>query len=228
MNEKVVDERKVEKLTRWLKISLVGILVLTVVGTIFLFVKRQSEQSEVAAYSLLFEAERMERDLGEGSNPFDPNFYKKMQAWSSEDRTAYKTALEKVVAEKSSTQAAQLARLRLARLAYEAGEKELAYKMLDEAKSGAEEALIKAQALQTIGVFQEDEQGLEKALEAFREAAAVKNSPLAPLSLLSEARVLRALNKSEDAKKIYQQVIEKYPNSLFERQARALNLMEAN
>ena len=228
MNEKVVDERKVEKLTRWLKISLVGVLVLTVVGTVFLFVKRQSEQSEISAYSLLFEAERMERDLGEGSNPFDPSFYIKMQAWSSEDQAAYKGALEKVVAEKPNTQAAQLARLRLARLSFEAGDKDKAYALLDQAKLGAEEALIKAQALHTLGVFHENDEGLEKALEAFREAAAVKNSPLAPLSLLSEARVLRALSKADDAKKIYQQVIEKYPNSIFERQARALNLMEAN
>ncbi|NCN26145.1 tetratricopeptide repeat protein [bacterium] len=222
MNEKVLDERKVEELTLLIKKIVIAVVVLSVVGVLHLFIERSQERTEKDAFALLFSAEKLERELGEASNPFDPKFYESMAAWTPEVKQQYRELLEQVVSKYPSAEAGHLARLRLARVNIVDGNVSEAEELLAAVKSKASEDFIKAHSLQLLGVIYENQNKLDDALSAFDQIVSLKKAPFKPLAMLSKARVLKALNRGDEAKSVYEKVTSDFPNTIYEKQARAL------
>lgn len=112
----------------------------------------------------------------------------------------------------SSSKAQQMSQWIRGQRAAEAGkwdEAIAAYQTYSKSLSGADKSLglyPLAQALEQSGKN-------DKALDSYTEIVGLKNSPHQEWALLGRARVLKALNRKEDAKKAYEEFISKYPTS---------------
>ncbi len=72
----------------------------------------------------------------------------------------------------------------------------------------------KGLGLYPLALVFEESGAFDRAVDAFDRILKDPGSPYAKLAMLGKARVLRLQNKSEDAKKVYEQFLEKHPDSL--------------
>lgn len=222
MNEKVLDERKVEELTQILKKITMAVVLFSIVGVVYLFISRGQEKKEQEAFALLFVAEQAERKLGETTNPFEAKFYKELNAWDAEKKAQYSASLNKVLEVYPTSEAAHLARLRLARLFVLDNKHSDAEELLLVVRKESSEDFVVAQALQVLAVMYEDQGAQDKALNTFEQIISIKKAPFRPVAYMGKARVLKNLKRNDEARTVYEEVTKEFPNSVFEKQARAL------
>ncbi len=230
MNEKVAMETKIAEWSGLIKKGLYGLLFLLILGAAFLAFQRWKNDRDERAFALLFEAEKMERDLAEEptyATPGTPQFYEKVAAWDESKKTAYTDQLKKVLQTFPQSLAADLARLRLGTVYFNS-------KKLDEAKNTFSEvvekgssSIVKFQALEALASVYEDESNWDKASESHDKALALKNvEALKAVAELGKARVLKKQGKGDEARKILSEVIRDYPNTYYEKLARASSAVE--
>jgi tetratricopeptide (TPR) repeat protein len=228
MNEKVALETKIEEWSVWIKKGFYVLLALLILGAGYLAYQRWTNDREEKAFALLFEAEKLERDLAEEpafATPTNPQFYQKIAQWDAAKKSLYTTNLQKVLETFPQSLASNLARLRLGVLAF--GEKnwEAASKHFEDAAS-ASQPLVRFQALEAHALVLEDQGNWDAALKKYEQALAIKVDALKAMAVLGKARVLRKQGNVEESKKLLTQVIKDHPNTYFEKLARVASVVE--
>jgi len=228
MNDQVLLETKLRDWVRFLRIGLVVLAVVAVVGAASLLIRSRSASRSAEAFSALFEVERMEADAANEAQALKATPLDAMKKWTPEKKKEYETKIAAVVSTHDGTTAAVQGALKLARWKFDEGRFEEALVDYQKAlKSGRDNghALYVAMAYDGQGATQEALKNFDAALKTYTEAVQLKDNPLKPLAYLGQARAHTALEKIAEAKAAYEEIIKQFPNSRYERQARALQAL---
>jgi tetratricopeptide (TPR) repeat protein len=229
MNEKVAIDIKIQEWSSHIKKALYVLVAFLVIGAAFLAYQRWHSAREEKAFALLFEAERMERDLAEEpayATPSNPQFYQKMQSWDEAKKNQYKSVLEKVISTFPQSLAGQLARLRLGVVSFQDKQLDIAEKTFLELTKTKNSNLINFQAWNALGVVYEEKQDWQKANESYSAALKIPQNSLKAIAELGQARVLKKLGNKDEALKTLHQVIKDNPNTYYEKLARVALMVE--
>lgn len=183
------------------------------------------KKQERAASDKLFAIEKLEVE-GIQPNPsiFTQDFMKKRLEWDAAKKEKIKTELAALVAEYPKSASAQLARIRLAALAYQDSQFAEAAKQFDEAianGSKAAEDIPYWSAKLGKGYVLESEKKFDEALKEYKDVSSDIKNPLAAEGLLSQARVLKAAGKLEEVKPVLEKIKTEFAGTYYESAARA-------
>jgi TolA-binding protein len=233
MNDQVSDEIKVEQMVRLLRWSLVVVVVIAVAGLAYNVVQRRHSAHAEKAFTALFQAEKLEESAivgGEDSQSILPSL-DVMMKWDDARKADYVSKLETVVREYPDSVAASLAGLRLGRWNFANKNYDKAIEtyraVVDHGKKDKDHPLYVAMAYEGLGVTLETQGKLDEAYKTYSDASNVMDNPLKPLAYLGMARVLEQQGKRADAKARYEKLINEFPNTEYERRARALMAISA-
>jgi tetratricopeptide (TPR) repeat protein len=230
MIDQVSDQAKTEQWVRGLKVLSVLLLGAAVVWAGYaVYIKRQ-ESKALEAFSALAQADVIEMRVVREAKVLSDDPVEVLREAPEADKTAYVAALEKVRAEHKGTTAGHIAALRLGRW-YVTGKDfekaEALYKELLSEIRGAEGEIFASMASEALGVIYENQSRWDDALKVYDASLANEQAALRPLLMLSKARVLTAQKKTEEAKAVYDGVVQSYPNTSYSQQARALSVKAA-
>jgi hypothetical protein len=148
-------------------------------------------------------------------HPLEPTF----PSAAARDARA-RELLEKTVAEYGSTGAGHAARLRLAEMAFAAGDRATARQRYRQVLDGAEGTLAATARVGLAGLDRAEGRGAELATALEKELAS-KSGPLPVDALLGElARTYEALGRSADARATWQRLADEHPASAYAGLAR--------
>jgi len=252
MSDHVALEIKVQEYTNKIKWLLLGIAGIGILGGGYLLLERQSEKQQNDAFAAFYVAEKIEEDAmkaevestketatekdsakktvpNSAKTPKD-SFYEIAKSWDESKLKPYLEALEKTETQYPKSMAATLAHLRHGNLFVHLGQMDNAEKHFKKVASdfkpkNEESAIFLAIAYEALGSIYEQQKKWDLALGNFQSAEKVSQTPLKPLALLGMARVYQAQGKVEDSHKIFDRVISEFPNSDFEKRARALKFL---
>lgn len=228
MNDQVLLETKLREWVRVLRVALGVLVAVAAIGVVALIVRNRQEARSEAAYAALFNAERLELDAANEAQALKSTPEEAMKKWPAEKKKEYEQKISVVVTEHSGTAAGAQAALKLGRWKFEEGRFEEALgdyqRALKAAKDSGHE-LFTAMAFDGIATSQESLKKYDDALKTYADALALKNNPLKALAYLGQARAQTLLQKPVEAKAAYDEVIKQFPNSRYERQARALQAL---
>ncbi len=221
-----VDEQNIEKFVRALKIALVVAVAGAAVYGVKHFADQRYEARAMEAYAALLEADTMEEKAVKETEILSKDAAQVMIQWPADKKDAYVSALRKVVEAHADSTAATMASLRLGRWHFLNSQYSEAAKVYADLGArlgnGDDEVLFKGMALEgQVLSLEEDGKG-EEALKTLDAALKTSDNPLKPLAYISKARLLRKAGKNDEAKAAYQSVIKDFPNSVYEKKARAL------
>jgi tetratricopeptide (TPR) repeat protein len=234
MNNKALEEIKVNNWAQRLRglLLLTAILFLGFMG--YEFYGNQSKSKSDAAFATLFVAEQMEEKSLESSAATESGMQIEtvISRWTAEEKSKYVSALELVVRDHSKSVAAQIAGLKLGRFYFFEGSldksKEYLELVVKQSREKGLSVVYRVLALESLGALYETQNDFDQAIAVFLQASDLKNNPLRPVSYLNAARVLKNQGKAEEAEKFYNKVITEFPNTDFEKQARALMALKVS
>lgn len=226
MVDQVRDEIKVAKLVQGLKIFVgVGVLAAAVYGSVVLYQRYETKNAE-RAFAMLLDAEKLEELADKEAASLKVSREKVMKSWDEARRSEYLGALEKIRSQFPSSTAAATAGFRMGQFLVIVGKVDEAikvYRDLETWKGRSErDVLIRALAHEALGSALEINQDFAAAQGVFEAALLPKDSPLRARAMMGLARTLNLQGKKDEARAQYQKLIDEYPNTDFERQARAL------
>lgn len=225
MNHQAYDQVKTEQWVRGLKYLAVAILVLALLSAGYALWRKNQESKALQAFSTLSQADLIEMRVVKESKVLSQDPVEALTEGSEADRTAYLGALEKVRADHKGTTASHLAALRLGRWNVAKGDLPKAEALYREALSeirGRDSQIFVSMVSEALGVVLENQERWDDALKAYESGLSAEDKTLRPLLLLSKARVLSNQKKVDEAKSVYDSVVQEYPNSSYSQQARAL------
>jgi len=229
MNDQVLDETKVEEFVGYLKVG-VAVLALVAVGAgAYFFYEHLQLQKSEKAFTALFEAEKMEESAAKEAEALKLEPTQAMLNWPADRKKEYEDRLLGVEKSFSGTSAAATALLRAARWRFVQGDfaqAALLYRDVISKVNGRGQSVFKAMAFEGLGVALESQKNFDEAENVYKDALALKDNPLKPLAYLGQARVLNSLGKKAEVKGLYEKLIKEFPNTPYERKARALMALE--
>lgn len=200
-------------------------LIVLAVGFGRYYMQQSAKKVEREAAEMLFAVEKLEVD-GIKPNPsiFSQDFMKKRLEWDAAKKEKITADLTAVVSKFPKSASAQLARLRLAALAYQDSKFEDALKQLDEVVANgsplAEDVSYWSAKLGK-GYVYETQSKFEDALKVYKEASADSKNILAPEALLGELRVYKATQKGVEMLSVIEKIKTNYAGTYYESAARA-------
>ena len=226
MNDHVAQEIKLRKLVSTLKVAVAAIAVVAAVVGVASLIQHQKSARNEEAFNRLYEADHLKELASKEAEAAKTDVLDIMKNWPADKRKDYEDKLTGVTRDYAGTTAAAVAGLQLARMKVASGDlpgAETIYKDLL-AKVHADESTLvfRAMAFEGLGVTLENQKKFDEAAKAFEQAVNEKSNPLKPLALLGQGRVLTELGKKDQAKQAYEAVLKEYPNTSYERKARAL------
>jgi tetratricopeptide (TPR) repeat protein len=228
MNDQVLLETKLREWVRFLRLGLVVLAAAGVLGIVILVARNRSLAKSEEAYGAFFEAERMEMDAANEALALKVTPQEAMKKWTPEKKKDYEQKISAVISGHEGTTAAAQAALKLARWKFDEGRLDESlgdYTRALEVARKSDNVLFAAMAYEGIGSVQEAQRNFEGALKTYGDALALKDNPLKPLAYFGQARVQTALGKQAEAKAAYEEVLKQFPNSRYERRARALQAL---
>ncbi len=169
-------------------VAIIAVIVCAILANTYYFEPRQQEAStELAKSQELFQQEQYDKAL---------------------------TGFQKVASDYSSTDAGNLAQLYIGLCQANLGKWQEAVDAL-ESFSGKDDAMISPAAEGALGNAYANLNQLDKAVEHLKKAAELAdNNALSPNFLIQAGEILESQGKKDEALKLYQQVKEKYFNSM--------------
>jgi|GEM_PF-1212041 len=225
MIDQASAQAKTEQWVRALKILSVLVVASAALLAGYAMWMKGQESKSLKAFSALAQADAIEARVLRGAKVLSQDPVEALREASENERSAYLAALEKVRSEHPRTTAAHLAALRLGRWAAETSDwakAESYYRDLLGELRGRQNLIYASMASEALGVVYENQGRWEDALKVFDSALASDESTLKPLLMLGKARVLSSLKKTEEAKAVYDSIVQNFPNSPYSQQARAL------
>jgi tetratricopeptide (TPR) repeat protein len=226
MKDQVVPEEiRAQKLLPFLKLALVAGALIVVGGLATLYIRHQKGTREARAFDLLFEADRVEADLIKASKDKSANPLDLLTKADAETQKKYEQKITEVISEYPQSAASLMAALRMARWDqfrknYAAAISRYDYVMQHAADS--DWVLYRAIAFEGRAIAQENMKSLPEAEKTYDDFVKMNGNPLKPLAYLGSARVKQQLGKTQEAKELYEKVLKEFPNSDYEKKARAL------
>ncbi len=221
-----VDEQNIEKFVGALKIVLVVAVAGALVYGVKYFSDQRFESRTLDAYAALIEADTIEEKAVKETEILSKDAAQVMIQWPAEKKDAYVTALRKVIESHKDSSAASMASLRLGRWHFLNSQYTEAAKVYGDLAGrlggGGDESLFKGMAFEGQVLSLEEDGKTEEALKVLETALKEDDNPLKPLAFIAKARLLRKAGKNDESRAAYQSVIKEYPNSIYEKKARAL------
>ncbi|MEG1581418.1 MAG: tetratricopeptide repeat protein [Bacteroidaceae bacterium] len=156
------------------------------------------------------QAEKASTMLAKGDNYFRSNDYEKALNGDGAGFIGY----IKIANEYSSTDAANIANLQAGLCYAQMGKTKEAIKYLEEFNP-AGDAIISPAAIGALGNCYAKDGQLEKAVSTLKEAAKMTdNNSLSPIYLIQAGEILESQNKKDDAKVLYEEIRDKYFQSM--------------
>jgi tetratricopeptide (TPR) repeat protein len=230
MIDQVSAEVKTEQWVRGLKILSIFVVAGAVLLAGYGFWMKRQETKALQAFSTLAAADLIEVRALREVKILSQDPVEALRESPQTEQTAYVAALEKVRSEHRGTTASHLAALRLGRWWAEAKDltkAEAVYKDLLTELNGRDAEIFSSLASEALGVIYENAERPEDALKVYETALTNKTATLRPLLLLGKARVLSSQKKIDEARAVYDSVVQTYPNSTYSQQARALSVKAA-
>ena len=234
MNHQAEEEIKVQRLVASMRWVVVAILIVGLGGLGILWAQNQKKETSEKAFGLLFKADKMEDLALGGEEAQDQNkdtsvLYDNMKKWTDVQKNEYQGNLKAVIEKYPGSVPAVIAGIRLGRWNFANQKFEEAvqsYRSVIEKSSSLlgdpDTAIYLAMAYEGMGASLEAQQKFEDAQKSFRDALLIKDNPLKPLAYFGLARNLQNLGKKDEVKGTYEKVIAEFPNSDYEKRARAL------
>jgi tetratricopeptide (TPR) repeat protein len=238
MSDQVAQEIKVQEWIRTIKGVLIGVVVVGAAGLGYWGLQNASNAKSEKAFALLFKAEQIEQEAvkaseksGDASSPEAQALslgyvFEAAKKWTPEQQKEYISRLTTVTQTYPTTLASALALLRQGNLYFHLGQFAEAQKAFEDCvknfKTTGENIVFKAIAFDGLASVLEAQAQWDGALKAHKDASEIVGNPLKPMSLLGMARVYRAQGKMDQAKPLFEQIIKDFPNSDYEKRARAL------
>lgn len=225
MNQQVIDERKVQNAVQALRILLVALVAAGAAGLIWTLMQNRAQDRSEKAFTLLFQADRLERVAAQEAETLKSDPVQVMNGWSADKKQDYQTKLNAVLKDYPKTAAGAVAGLRLGRFYFNAGDFAKAreqFRGVVDHSTSHEMLLYKAMAIESLASVSEAEKNFEEARKTFDEAISLKDNPLKPLAYLGKARSLRSLGKADEAKTTYEKLMQEFPDTVYARKARVL------
>jgi predicted negative regulator of RcsB-dependent stress response len=230
MIDQVSAEAKTEQWVRGLKILSLFVVAGAVLLAGYGFWMKRQESKALQAFSTLAAADLIEVRALREVKILSQDPVEALRESTATEQAAYVAALEKVRAEHRGTTASHLAALRLGRWWAEAkdlSKAEAVYKDLLTELSGRDSEIFTSLASEALGVIYENADRHDDALKVYDAALSNKAATLRPLLLLGKARVLSSQKKIDEARAVYDSVVQDFPNSTYSQQARALAVKAA-
>lgn len=223
------EEEKLENLVSQIKVLMLVVLVVVIASAAYLVISKRGDDKENNAFKLLFQAEKMEKAADElSTNPLDDDIFASIAKWDEEKKNTYRKSLEKVNELYPDSVAARLALLRLGRLSFAEKNYGLAKEPLQKVISkGAKFSTpyYESMAYESLGAILETEDDWDNALKNYEAAIALKNNPFLAQAMMGKARALTKLDRKDEAKQVYSEVSEKFPETIYQRKADALKTL---
>lgn len=229
MNDQVLDETKVQELIGYLKLTLIVVVIAGLGAGVYFFIDGQREKNAIAAYSALFQAEKIEESAAKEAEALKADLTELVLKWPEAKKKELEDAYLKVAHDHSGTVAALAATLRAARWNFLQKKYDVSAKIYKEAlaqKGLARQSVLQAMAFEGLGSALEAQGQNAEASKTYDEALALKDNPLKPLAYLGKARSERALGKKADATAALDKLIKEFPNTPYERKAKVLKALE--
>jgi tetratricopeptide (TPR) repeat protein len=231
MSNQANVESQVNNVVEILKKGLIVIGIGLLGGLGFIGYKNYSNSKQEKAFSELFLAEKIEeaaeKEAGVGQKKAD----ELMREWPEDKRNEYLSKLQKVYEGSKGQAASAMAGLKLGKWYLGAKDYSKAESHFQDmlkafsASQNPERNIIRVMVIEGLGVAFEETQKWSEAEKFYKEAAEMAENPLKPLSLMGLARAQRKLNKSEEAKQSYEKIYTEFPNTTYEKKARALRAL---
>ncbi len=228
MNDQVLDETKLRAMVKYLRIGLLVVGVAVVVGGASLLLQSYRRSAAEKGFSALAAIETLETDAANQAQTLNIPAEEAMKKWPDEKKADYEGKLNAVVAEYGSSTAGATAALKLARW-------KLVNEKFDEAvplyegvlkhATSSTTMLMRAMAFEGLGATREAQKNFEEAVKVYSQAIDMKENPFKPLAYMGKARAAAALGKKDEAKAALEAVAKEFPNSNYERRARALQAL---
>ncbi len=225
MNDHASLEHRVQKLVSVLRI----VLIVVVVGGLLwggnAWYKNRQHTQETKAYSLLFEAERLEQLGAQEAQALKQEAFIAMKNWSPERKKEYEDKLLKVIATFPTSSAALAANLRMGRWKLNNGQHSEAiafYEKILSENVKKDWMVYHGLAYEGLGVAYEAQNKFQEAADIFSKALKVNDNPLKPLAYLGHARVLLQMGKTAEAKAQYEQIVKEFSGTQYEKKAKSL------
>lgn len=225
MIDQASEQLKTEQWVRGLKILSILVVGAAIVWAGYAFWLKKQETKALQAFSTLSEADLIEIKALKDVKVLSTDPLEALREAPEAERVSYLAALNKVVAEHKGTTAAHIAALRLGRWSAEQQDFAKAESIFKELLSdirGRESEIFSSMASEALGVVYEDQGRFDDALKVYEAALQNEQATLRPVLLLGKARVLSSQKKVEEAKAVYDKVVQSYPNTAYSQQARAL------
>ena len=228
MNDHVAQEIQVRRLVTTLRWALLGVAVVAASLGAFYFWKMQKQKSAEAAFDLLHKATQIEERAGREGSTLQKDAMDVMLSWPEAQRQEYVKALESVESQYSKKSAGLLATLKKARFQLLSGQHAQALEAYQSAlsRSAGHDSfeLYYAMAAEGAAASLELVGRLPDAKTLLDQALSKTKSPLRPVLFLSLARLQIQLGEKDRAAETYDKIIKEFPNSEYEKRARALKL----
>ncbi len=228
MNNQVSIESKVQNLVQILKKGVVVLAAALLLGAGWIAYKNYSDSKAEQSFSELFKAEKLEELAEREASALNKTAIDIMKTWPQTQKEEYESKLLVVTEKFPQTAAAALAGLKLGRWYLENQEnskaEELFKKLLSQFKASQDldRNLYRALISEGLGLAYENAEKWSDAESLYKEVVEIKENPLRPLSMLGLARAQRKLNKVDEAKGTYEKLAVDFPDTSYEKKARAL------
>jgi len=225
MIDQASEQLKTEQWVRGLKILSVLVVGAAVVWAGYGFWIKKQETNALQAFSALAEADLIEIKAVKDAKVLSTDPMEALRDAPESEKASYIAALNRVVAEHKGSTASYIAALRLGRWSVDQNDfakAESIYKELLGDIRGQESEIFASMASEALGVVFENQERWDEALKIYDEALRNEKATLRPVLLLGKARVLVSQKKTDEAKSVYDSVVQSYPNTAYSQQARAL------
>ncbi len=220
-------EALAEQWAQWIRKILIVVAVIGAGGLGYLGYDNYRHSQGQNAFDELFRAEKIEEIANREASALKVSALEVMKNWPEEKKVEFSTKLQSVMDRFKGTTAGTLAGFKLGRWNLDLQkftEAETVYRqLLKTTQSGSsEENLLRSMAVEGLAVSLENQNKLDEAKKSYEEGLTLKANPLRPMLLLGAARISSALGDVEQSRGHYQNVVKEFPDSDFEKRARAL------
>lgn len=221
------NEATAEVWAQWIRRFLGILVVIGLGGAVYLGVEQYTNSKSQEAFDELFRAEKLEEVANREASALKISALEVMKKWPDEKKKEFSSKLQFVLSKYPSTTAGSIAGFKLGRWQLDLGnfsEAEGTYRELlkNNPAGNSESNLVRSMAVEGLAVALENQNRNEEAEKVYTDSLGLKNNPLKPVLLLGAARLAEKLGKTEASQSHYKTVLTDFPNTEFERRARAL------